>query len=107
MALYRIAQEAIHNAVTHGHARHIVIRLAEVGDYLSLCIRDDGKGFKPDVRSGSGMGLRIMQYRANSVGGRLSVHSSGGGGTEVECLVAKRLCLSNRKETRKDTFAGK
>jgi len=86
MALYRITQEAIHNAATHGQARQIDIQLEAVGTQVSLRIRDNGKGFTPDATSGTGMGLRIMRYRANSVGGILTIHSAGHG-TEVECTV--------------------
>jgi signal transduction histidine kinase len=98
MALYRIAQEAIHNAVTHGHASQIDLKLEEIGKELRLRIRDNGKGFDAVAKAGSGMGLRIMKYRANSVGGRLSLHSPDGKGTEVECVVSRQLPVAEIKE---------
>jgi two-component system sensor kinase FixL len=97
IALYRIAQEAINNAVRHGKARQICVELAMDDESLRLRIIDDGKGFSPDAKSGSGMGLHIMKFRANSIGGRLVVGSHPGRsrGAQIECSVPARLCLVN------------
>jgi len=99
IALYRIAQEAIHNAVSHGQAQQIEIELAELDDQLSLRIRDDGRGFNPAAVANPGMGLRIMQYRANSIGGRLTFYSEPNQWTVVECTVSKRLSWPHRPES--------
>lgn len=82
--LYRLAQEAVTNAIKHGRAGNITILLAVVKGGGVLTIRDDGRGF--DVfKSHSGLGLRIMSYRAKLISGSLSVQSSPSG-TVVRCL---------------------
>ncbi len=83
--LHRLAQEAVTNAVKHGRARSITIGLAVVKGGGVLTIRDDGRGFDAAHRSESGLGMRIMNYRAKMIGGSLSVQSSVSGGTVVRC----------------------
>jgi PAS domain S-box-containing protein len=83
--LYRIAQEAVHNAVEHGAAREMQINLAFNHEVMLLTIRDNGKGFDSNA-NGNGMGLRIMRYRAQCVGGSCDVQSSSEG-TVVRCRV--------------------
>jgi two-component system CheB/CheR fusion protein len=83
--LYRLAQEAVTNAIRHGQAKSIVIGLARVKGGGALTIRDDGCGF--DVASAkSGLGLRTMNYRAKMIGGSLNVLSSPNRGTVIRCL---------------------
>ena len=84
--LYRLAQEAVTNAIKHGRARNITIGLAVVKGGGVLTIRDDGCGFDVASESQSGLGLRTMNYRAKMIGGSLSVQSSPNGGTVVSCL---------------------
>jgi PAS domain S-box-containing protein len=91
VAIYRIAQEAIHNALTHGRARRLELNLALDKSHLRLSIRDNGRGFVPEQTSETGMGLRIMRYRASSVGGRLTIESHPEKGTMVECLVPRQI----------------
>lgn len=84
--LYRIAQEATHNAIDHGGAKHITISLEAGQGALSLSICDDGCGFanlntKRDVIPG--MGIKIMQYRARQIGAQLEFKLRPQGGTEV------------------------
>ena len=83
--LYRIAQEAVHNAVEHGAAREVQINLAFNHEIMVLTIRDNGKGFDSNAK-GNGMGLRIMRYRAQCIGGSCEVQSSSEG-TVVSCRV--------------------
>jgi PAS domain S-box-containing protein len=83
--LYRIAQEAVHNAVEHGAAREVQINLAFDHEVMVLTIRDNGKGFESNG-NGNGMGLRIMRYRAQGIGGSCDVQSSSEG-TVVWCRV--------------------
>jgi len=83
--LYRIAQEAVHNAVEHGAAREVQINLAFNHEVMVLTIRDNGKGFESNT-NGNGMGLRIMRYRAQCIGGSCDVQSSSEG-TVVRCRV--------------------
>lgn len=85
--MYRIAQEAIHNAITHGQARQIEIHLDNVSHHLHLQVKDDGVGFKVGLKKYPGMGLRVMVYRAQSVGGNLTIDSRVNHGTQISCLV--------------------
>jgi PAS domain S-box-containing protein len=84
--LYRIVQEALHNAVEHGSARKVEINLAVDHEDMVLTIRDDGKGFNSNAAS-NGMGLRIMRYRAQCIGGSCEVQSNRAEGTIVTCRV--------------------
>lgn len=87
--LYRIAQEAINNAIRHGHATDISLELLSTPEAVILNIDDDGVGFDiTRVRPG-GMGLKIMEYRARSVGGQLGIHRKQSGGMLVSCRLAK------------------
>jgi PAS domain S-box-containing protein len=84
--LYRIVQEALHNAVEHGRPRKVDIDLGVDRENIVLTIRDDGKGFNGSVSS-NGMGLRIMRYRAQCIGGSCEVQSNRAEGTIVTCRV--------------------
>ena len=83
---YRIAQEAITNAVKHGKATRITIGAAVLEGELTLTILDDGAGFHPGTTP-SGMGIEMMRYRARALGGQLQITNGVNGGTEVrlEC----------------------
>jgi len=83
--LYRIAQEAINNAVKHGRARKVVIRLAVEGKIVRLRVEDDGTGFKEPPAGHHGMGLHIMKYRSEVVGAKLTVTPGPKRGTVVTC----------------------
>jgi signal transduction histidine kinase len=85
--LYRIAQEAISNAIKHGGAKRVDIKLRVGSDGIVLGVSDNGVGFPPRLQKRRGMGLRVMQYRASVVGGSLTVQRRLGGGTIVECKV--------------------
>jgi signal transduction histidine kinase len=80
--LFRITQEAIHNAIEHGKAAHIVVALAH-HDALSLTIRDDGIGIPPEKQRTPGSGLRLMAYRARIIGATFSIASAAPTGTLV------------------------
>ncbi|HTR65761.1 MAG TPA: PAS domain S-box protein [Terriglobales bacterium] len=84
--LYYIAHEAVNNAIKHGHASHIVIRLAAGERQGALTIQDDGCGMGDIAPGNKGMGLHLMNYRARMVGGSLEVQRAPGGGTMVSCL---------------------
>jgi len=88
LQLYRIAQEAIHNAVAHGRAGRIQLELLNGNTDLRLKITDDGKGFVPERGSTEGMGMRIMRFRAECVGAALRIESWPNLGTTVECRLA-------------------
>ena len=85
--LYRIAQEATHNAVKHAGASHIVLSLVINEERLELSVRDDGTGWSEASRRSDGMGVHIMQYRARAIGGRLEIQPAAEGGTVVSCLL--------------------
>ena len=86
--LYRIAQEAVSNAVRHGRAGRVEISLSGE-ELLRLRVADDGAGFEGKA-NGEGMGLRIMRHRAGIMGAALEVTSAAGEGTTVTCSLARR-----------------
>jgi signal transduction histidine kinase len=95
--LYRIAQEAVSNAIKHGHAKNIVIRLDSSATSKLLRVIDDGSGLPAQHMNGKGMGLRIMSYRAQFIGAKLSIRRRDAGGTVLACL----LPIASQKEAAK------
>ena len=94
--LYYIAQEALLNAVRHGHAAAVVIALQCRANLITLSIEDDGCGFLPGDSRPAGMGVRIMRYRAQVIGATLDLRSLPGRGTRLTCELypaAKELPL--------------
>jgi PAS domain S-box-containing protein len=86
-ALYRIAQEAIHNVVKHAGASAVSVALDQADGALRLRVADDGSGFDPtDVPAGH-LGLTSMRTRAEGVGGRLTIDSHPGDGTRLQVAV--------------------
>jgi two-component system sensor kinase FixL len=88
--LFRIAQEAVSNALRHGRPRHIRVTLLDEPNSLRLRIRDDGIGIRGEPDQQDGLGLRIMQYRAGAIGGALHIAAAPGGGTVVTCTLPRR-----------------
>ncbi len=87
-AVYRIAQEAIHNALRHADAAHLDVRLDSRERTVALVVSDDGAGFEPTAAvAGRRLGLASMRERARGAGGRLTVASRPGGGTTVTLEV--------------------
>jgi signal transduction histidine kinase len=84
--LYRIAQEAVNNAIKHGQARKIVISLLDGNEYGTLKIENDGARMPDSSPSPSGMGMQIMNYRARMIGGSLKVERGDTGGVTITCL---------------------
>lgn len=82
--LYRIAQEAVNNAVKHARAANITIRLGRRPGWLVLEIEDDGVGLAQE-NQGKGAGLGLMRYRASLIGADLSLQPRRGGGVVVTC----------------------
>jgi len=95
--LYRIAQEAVNNAVKHGHGKNISIGLGAVEDEVTLTIKDDGVGFPDTLDSNSGMGLHIMNYRAKMIGAFLDIRRGAGGGTIVICSFHNETIQKNEQ----------
>jgi signal transduction histidine kinase len=85
--VFRIAQEAVGNAVKHGRARRIEITLTCDADRLLLAVRDNGVGMPEALPDGDGMGLRIMSHRASVIGAQFDVRRGENGGTVVGCAV--------------------
>jgi signal transduction histidine kinase len=88
--LYRIAQEAVTNAVRHGQASRIVVQLLVEERNVRLTISDNGTGLPQNPadeprRGASGMGLKIMAYRARMIGGEVTIERLREGGTRVRC----------------------
>jgi len=85
--LYRIAQEAVTNAVKHSGARHVLIELARTDGLLRLAVSDDGRGLDGARSGGDGLGLRIMRHRARVIGASLALESTAGAGLTVRLTV--------------------
>lgn len=89
-ALYRIAQEALHNIVKHARARNVRMLLRRTGASLTLTISDDGMGFDPDAEYKGHLGLKSMRERAGKVGVTLGIDSAPGRGSTVAVRVPMR-----------------
>lgn len=87
LALYRVAQEALSNALMHGRAEHIVIMATRGTETLELTVTDDGDGFLPGARRAGGLGLRSMRQRVEELGGTFVVASAPRKGTSVRALL--------------------
>ena len=86
-ALYRIAQEALHNIVKHAHASTVVLRLTRQEREVLLEVRDNGGGFDPIGPFPGHLGLHSMQERATKMGGTLTIESAPGRGTYLRVRV--------------------
>ena len=85
--LYRIAQEAVQNALKHARARVVEINLWVYERGLSLTVNDDGVGLPRVGSPNAGLGMRTMHFRASSIGGRLLINSRNEGGVSIACEV--------------------
>lgn len=88
-ALYRITQEALTNAVKHGHAARAVVEIQEDARLVRLTVRDDGRGFDPEAQT-AGFGLLGIGERVTLLGGELHVNSNPGGGTTIIATMPAR-----------------
>jgi two-component system sensor kinase FixL len=103
--LYRIAQQAIDNAVRHGKAKHIWLRLWDQNGIGIMSVTDDGSGLVGSPRDHKGMGLRIMKYRAEMIGGILQVRKGHQRGTIVECSFQRRAGGEGKDDGESDPIA--
>jgi len=87
--LYRIAQEAISNAVKHGKARNIDVQLEALDDGIAMRVKDDGIGLPDSLPKTAGIGLRIMAHRASIIGATFQARRGDSGGTTVSVLLHK------------------
>jgi two-component system sensor histidine kinase UhpB len=88
--LYRIAQEAITNAVRHGGAKNVVIKLTSIRGRSTLTVKSDGLDFPGNQAASKGMGLKLMNHRAETIGGSLSIHKGANGGAIVTCMFPSK-----------------
>jgi PAS domain S-box-containing protein len=94
--LYYIVQEALLNAVNHGKATTVIVTLAADQDRLKLTVQDDGAGFEISSKGRSGMGIRIMRYRAKVIGATLDLQSQINHGTQITCVFSPSSRESSR-----------
>lgn len=87
--LYRIAQEALTNAVKHSGAKNVLITLDRNSSHTCVSVQDDGQGFVVRRRR-KGLGLHMMRYRANALGGELKIQRRRTGGTDITCIIPTR-----------------
>lgn len=87
--LYRIAQEAVQNALKHSGATAIDIMLRTREDAIRLEIVDNGRGISTESSGGIGLGMRTMRFRASAIGGKLTLGNRDGDGNSVVCEVAQ------------------
>ncbi len=90
VGLYRIAQEALTNALQHAKARSLAIRLAATPDEVRLTVRDDGAGFDPDQLGPERYGLLGISERVKLLGGRFDLQTGRRAGTQLEIVVPLR-----------------
>jgi PAS domain S-box-containing protein len=88
--LYRIAQEAVSNALKHGRARKIVITLTERAEGVELSVENNGRSLPANKPANSGMGLNVMRYRAEMIGASLAIESGKRKGVRVSCTLRKK-----------------
>jgi signal transduction histidine kinase len=96
--LYRIAFEAVRNALQHGKPSRIGISLSERNGNVTLSIEDDGVGLPDNKTESKGLGVRIMAYRAAMIGGTFALEPAPTGGTIVTCSLPKRAAAGNNSE---------
>jgi signal transduction histidine kinase len=88
LGLYRIAQEALNNALKHAAATTVVVHLRKANGRVELEVVDDGLGFQPEaVRDRGGMGLESICQRAEGLGGTATIRSAPGEGTSVKVVA--------------------
>jgi PAS domain S-box-containing protein len=105
--LYRIAQEAINNAIKHGQATRIDLGLTNVNNQIILTVKDNGIGVAANGagKHQHGMGLRVMNYRAGMIGATVQVEALPEGGTLVKCVVQNNRPNAQPKKSPKTKAA--
>src|SRR3954447_13916868 len=90
LSLYRVTQEAVHNAAKHSAADAVRVTFEGTDEALRLTVTDTGVGFEPQRTDGSGgIGMLSMQQRLRSIGGSLSVYSAPGHGTRIRAVLPR------------------
>lgn len=93
--LYRIAQEAVQNALKHSGATSIEIELRSRAGGVRLAVTDDGRGVSADAVAGTGLGMRTMRFRASAIGARISITGANGGNSVVCDAPLKPVLVGN------------
>ncbi len=101
-ALFRIAQEAVNNAVKHARARQITVTLAADAEQIRLTVEDDGTGLPPAPEKPRGMGMHLMNYRARMMGAALDIGPRAGGGTIVNCALRRHSHSEERRHAERN-----
>jgi PAS domain S-box-containing protein len=96
--LYRIAQEAVTNAIRHGQTKQILLELSADHNGAALIIENDGRDFPARLPKSKGIGLQVMSYRAEMIGGALNVQPRAGGGTRVTCTFNVASAADRKEE---------
>ncbi len=96
--LYRIAQEAVNNAIKHGKANNINITFTNDNGATVLMIKSDGIAFRRILKNDTGMGISIMRHRANMIGASLEIKSDPAGGTIVACSFQPKQTAKRKRE---------
>jgi PAS domain S-box-containing protein len=100
--LYRIAQEAVNNAIKHGQAKNITISLSASNGQGTLRIENDGVPIPEPLPDGSGMGMQIMHYRARMIGGSLKVRGGETRGIAISCIFPLSKPLTDAEKPKED-----
>ncbi len=98
--LYRIAQEAVSNAIRHGKPKNILISLVHLGGAIVLTVEDDGTGLPETWQENQGLGTRIMAHRAAMIGASFSIEPNPTGGTFVKCSLSPSIEVHKPKQTK-------
>jgi signal transduction histidine kinase len=93
--IFYIVLESMSNAVKHGASENISVSLIHTGSGIEIMVRDDGKGFSKDDFSGKGIGLALMKYRADIIGGMLNISKNEPVGTLITCRIDENGRLKN------------
>jgi signal transduction histidine kinase len=96
--MFRIAQEAVNNAIKHAGASRLMLELRSSEQFITMRVCDDGKGLPNASDESSGVGLRIMRHRADLIGAILKVRAADAGGTEISCAVPRSITTNGGDE---------
>lgn len=89
--LFRIAQEAVNNAIKHANADYIVVHLSRDPKEVCVTVTDNGDGFEIEDGHGNGLGIQIMRHRAGMLGGFMEIERTENEETQVRCVVPNEL----------------
>jgi signal transduction histidine kinase len=96
LCLFRVAQEALQNAVKHSAAKTIRVHIAREGHNVRLRVTDDGRGFELLAEHSKGLGLLTMCERVELMRGTLAIHTAPGGGTTIEAVIPTSSTLARQ-----------